>query len=222
MTNLHHTVENGQYAQEMKTDQPPFPVLDDDLDAEEQRTAEILTELKQLHAPTCFRCSRPVCFHEYVLSVVTGFKTTPHCTACLASGLGRSPADFVRDAYNYIRRQTCYRSGWQWASQQENQPLEQPSCIWPAAASRPQTPMTAPAADRPADPDAAWDAGDMACGELVLKLRLRLRSLQPGQVLHLIAQDPGARADIPAWCTLTGHRLLSAEHPQYRIQRKNG
>ncbi len=206
----------------MKTDQPPLPVIDADLDAEEQRTAAILTELKQLHAPTCFRCSRPVCSHEYVLSVVTGFKTTPYCTACLASGLGRSPADFLGDAYNYIRRQTCYRRGWQWASQQENQPVEQPACIWPAAPSLPQTPMTAPAADIPADPDDTWDAGDMACGELVLKLRLRLRSLQPGQVLLLIAQDPGTPADIPAWCTLTGHSLLSAQHPQYRIQRKNG
>ena len=206
----------------MKPNRPPFPAIDDDLDAEEQRTAEILTELKQLHAPTCFRCSRSVCFHEYVLSVVTGFKTTPHCTACLASGLGRSPADFVRDAYAYIRRQTCYRSGWQWASQQENQAIEQPACIWPAAPSPPQTPMAAPAVDTSAAPNDTWDAGDMACGELVLKLRLRLKSMQPGQVLLLIAQDPGAPADIPAWCSLTGHSLLSAEPPQYWIQRKNG
>ena len=206
----------------MKTDQPPFPVIDDALDAEEQRTAEILTELKQLYAPICFRCSQSLCFHEYVLSVVTGFKTTPHCTACLSSGLGRSQADFLRDAYSYIRRQTCYRSGWHWASQQENQPIEQPTCIWPAAPSQPQTHMVAPAADTPANPDDTWDAGNMACGELVLKLRLRLKSMPPGQVLLLMAQDPGAPADIPAWCSLTGHSLLSAEPPQYRIQRKNG
>ena len=206
----------------MKPDQPPFPAIDDDLDAEEQRTAEILTELEQLHAPTCFRCSRSICFHEYVLSVVTGFKTTPHCTACLASGLGRSPADFLRDAYAYIRRQTCYRSGWHWASQQENQPIEQPGCIWPATPSRLQTHTATPAVDTSADPDDTWDAGDMACGELVLKLRLRLKSMQAGQVLLLIAQDPGAPADIPAWCNLTGHHLLSAEPPQYKIQRKNG
>ena len=206
----------------MKLNQPPFPTIDDDLDAEEQRTAEILTELEQLHAPTCFRCSRSICFHEYVLSVVTGFKTTPHCTVCLASGLGRSPADFLRDAYNYIRRQTCYRSGWQWASRQENQPIEQPSCIWPATPSQLQPDTTTPAADIPATPNDTWDAGDMACGELVLKLRLRLKSMQAGQVLLLIAQDPGAPADIPAWCNLTGHHLLSAEPPRYKIQRKNG
>ena len=206
----------------MKPDQLPFSAIDDDLDAEEQRTAEILKELEQLHAPTCFRCSRSICFHEYVLSVVTGFKTTPHCTACLASGLGRSPADFLGDAYAYIRRQTCYRSGWHWASQKESQPTEQPSCIWPATPSQLQTHTATPAADTLADPDDTWDAGDMACGELVLKLRLRLKSMQAGQVLLLIAQDPGAPADIPAWCNLTGHHLISAEPPRYKIQRKNG
>ncbi len=207
----------------MKLNQPPFPtIIDDDLDAEEQRTAEILKELAQLDNPVCFRCSQSLCFHEYVLSVVTGFKTTPHCTACLASGLGRSPADFLGDAYAYIRRQTCYRSGWHWASQQEDQAIELPACIWPATPSPPQTPMATPIADSPADPNDTWDAGDMACGELVLKLRLRLKSMQPGQVLLLIAQDPGAPADIPAWCNLTGHSLLSAEPPEYRIQRKNG
>ena len=206
----------------MKPNQPPFPASEDDPDAEEQRTTEILTELEHLHDPTCFRCSRSICFHEYVLSVVTGFKTTPHCTTCLASGLGRSSADFLGDAYAYIRRQTCYRSGWHWASQQENQPIERPACIWPATPSPLQTHTATPTADTPAAPDDTWDAGDMACGELVLKLRLRLRSMQPGQVLLLIAQDPGAPADIPAWCGLTGHSLLSATHPQYWIQRKNG
>ena len=61
----------------------------------------------------------------------------------------------------------------------------------------------------------------MACGELVLKLRLRLKAMLPSQVLLLTAQDPGAPADIPAWCKLTGHSLLDAEHPQYWIQRKD-
>ena len=137
----------------MKTNPPPFPAIDEALDAEEQRTAEILTELEQLNNPRCFRCSQSVCFHEYVLSVATGFKTTPHCAACLANGLGRSQAEFLTDAYNYIRRQTCYRSGWQWASRQENQNIEQPGCIWPAATPQLHTEMAVPAAGTPADPN---------------------------------------------------------------------
>jgi tRNA 2-thiouridine synthesizing protein A len=68
--------------------------------------------------------------------------------------------------------------------------------------------------------DAAWDAGELGCGELVLELRFRLEAMRPGQILRLIALDPGAPADLPAWCGLTGHTLLAAAHPVYLIRRK--
>jgi tRNA 2-thiouridine synthesizing protein A len=68
--------------------------------------------------------------------------------------------------------------------------------------------------------DAAWDAGDLGCGDLVLQLRFRMDALPPGAVLRLVALDPGARADVPAWCRLTGHALMTAEHPVYLIRRK--
>lgn len=65
-----------------------------------------------------------------------------------------------------------------------------------------------------------WDAGDLGCGELLLELRGRLKRLAPNGVLTLVALDPGAPEDLPAWCALAGHRLLSAQPPVYRIQRK--
>lgn len=58
--------------------------------------------------------------------------------------------------------------------------------------------------------DALWDAGDLGCGELVLELRGKLRAM-PGKVLKLVSRDPGAPADIPAYCRMTGHQLLHAE-----------
>ena len=67
--------------------------------------------------------------------------------------------------------------------------------------------------------DAEWDAGDLGCGELVLELRTRIAQLRLGQVLKLIARDPGAPADMPAWCGLTGHTLVSTDHPVYLIRR---
>jgi tRNA 2-thiouridine synthesizing protein A len=70
-------------------------------------------------------------------------------------------------------------------------------------------------------PEAEWDAGDMGCGELVLELRSRLDRLRPGQVLKLIARDPGVPADMPAWCRLTGHTLVGRHHPVYLIRRKS-
>jgi tRNA 2-thiouridine synthesizing protein A len=65
-----------------------------------------------------------------------------------------------------------------------------------------------------------WDAGEMGCGELLIELAGRMRALAPGQVFELTALDPGAVEDIPAWCGLTGHSLVSARHPIYEIRRR--
>ena len=72
----------------------------------------------------------------------------------------------------------------------------------------------------PAPADTVWDAGDLACGELIVRLQLRMREMRPGQVLRLVALDSGAPADLPAWCRLTGHVLLAADPPVYVIRRK--
>lgn len=55
-----------------------------------------------------------------------------------------------------------------------------------------------------------WDAGGMACGELLITLRARLRRM-PGGTLKVIALDPGAPLDLAAWCRLTGNTLLRHE-----------
>lgn len=70
------------------------------------------------------------------------------------------------------------------------------------------------------DKATCWDAGEMGCGDLVIQLKIRMRELRAGELLHLIARDPGAREDIPAWCRLTGNDLVVADHPGYLIRRK--
>ena len=70
------------------------------------------------------------------------------------------------------------------------------------------------------DADREWDAGELGCGKLLVELRFRLEGMAPGQELKLIALDAGARADIPAWCRMTGHTLMTQQHPVYRIRRK--
>ena len=65
-----------------------------------------------------------------------------------------------------------------------------------------------------------WDAGDLGCGDLVLELMIRMKGMAPGNVLRLVALDPGAPADIPAWCRMTGHMLLEETPPVYLIRRK--
>jgi tRNA 2-thiouridine synthesizing protein A len=68
--------------------------------------------------------------------------------------------------------------------------------------------------------DAAWDAGDLGCGDLVLELRRRLRAMKAGEVLRLTVTGTGAPEDLLAWCRLTGHVLICSWHPNYWIRRK--
>ena len=69
--------------------------------------------------------------------------------------------------------------------------------------------------------DFQWDAGETGCGQLIVGLRNRIESLPPGALLEVIARDAGAPADLPAWCRMTGHTLVSAAHPVYVLQKRN-
>jgi tRNA 2-thiouridine synthesizing protein A len=50
---------------------------------------------------------------------------------------------------------------------------------------------------------------------------MRMKQLQPGQLFRLVALDPGAVEDMPAWCRLTGHSLITADHPVYVMRRRD-
>jgi tRNA 2-thiouridine synthesizing protein A len=78
-----------------------------------------------------------------------------------------------------------------------------------------------PEADLPVPSD-EWDAGYMGCGEVIILLRMRMRKLKAGDVLKLTSYDLGAPEDLPAWCRMTGRRLLRAHHPHYWIEAKIG
>ena len=57
---------------------------------------------------------------------------------------------------------------------------------------------------------------------MIILLRMRMQKLGPGVVFKLTARDLGAPEDIPAWCRVTGRRLLRAAHPHYWIEQKQG
>lgn len=63
-----------------------------------------------------------------------------------------------------------------------------------------------------------WDAGDMGCGRLVMELKNRVNRLSPGDRIEIVALDPGAPVDLPAWCRMTGNTMISADHPRYVIE----
>jgi len=66
------------------------------------------------------------------------------------------------------------------------------------------------------------DGGDRSCVRLLMELRGRIGEMAPGTVVHLIASDPAAPIDLPAWCHLTGHAYLGpidgAAPPTYALR----
>lgn len=57
-------------------------------------------------------------------------------------------------------------------------------------------------------PDSVLDAGETACGELIMLIFQRMKQLAPGQVLEVVGYDAGATVDIPAWCRQTQNPLI--------------
>ncbi len=57
-------------------------------------------------------------------------------------------------------------------------------------------------------PDIVIDARGLNCPLPVLRLRKRLQALEPGACVALLASDPAALRDVPAFCEAQGHALL--------------
>jgi tRNA 2-thiouridine synthesizing protein A len=68
-------------------------------------------------------------------------------------------------------------------------------------------------------PKKTLDAKGLACPMPVLKSKKILKELQIGEVLEILATDPGAMKDIPAWCRTTGQELLLSEEKPDRTYR---
>jgi tRNA 2-thiouridine synthesizing protein A len=52
------------------------------------------------------------------------------------------------------------------------------------------------------------DCTGLSCPMPILKTKKAMDTLQPGQVLKMIATDPGSVPDINAWTRKTGNALL--------------
>ncbi|MFI7311025.1 sulfurtransferase TusA family protein [Streptomyces hygroscopicus] len=66
--------------------------------------------------------------------------------------------------------------------------------------------------------DLTVDGTGLLCVTVLLRLRNRIDGAPPGTVVHVVATDPAAPLDLPAWCHLTGHTYLGpvpGERPVY-------
>jgi TusA-related sulfurtransferase len=69
--------------------------------------------------------------------------------------------------------------------------------------------------------DAFYDAGDQGCADGPLdEVAAQLRRLAPGQTLEVRATDPSVANDLPPWCRMTGHELVTRDGDRYLIRRR--
>lgn len=58
--------------------------------------------------------------------------------------------------------------------------------------------------------DMELDARGLNCPLPILRAKKSINDLESGQVLHIIATDPGSIKDFEAFCKQTGNELLSS------------
>jgi tRNA 2-thiouridine synthesizing protein A len=57
--------------------------------------------------------------------------------------------------------------------------------------------------------DKEFDASGLACPLPIVKTKKALADMASGQVLRVVATDPGSVADMAAFAEQTGHKLLA-------------
>ena len=54
------------------------------------------------------------------------------------------------------------------------------------------------------------DARGQSCPGPLVTLAKALKGAERGDLLELLATDPGSRSDVPSWSTISGNELLEA------------
>lgn len=68
-------------------------------------------------------------------------------------------------------------------------------------------------------PDEVLDCVGLACPMPVFKTANKIKVMQSGQVLEVLADDDGIVEDMPAWCKATGNEYLGLvnENGEYGV-----
>jgi tRNA 2-thiouridine synthesizing protein A len=62
-------------------------------------------------------------------------------------------------------------------------------------------------------PDLVLDCRALRCPLPVIELARRIGEVEVGGVVAVIADDPAAATDVPAWCRLRGHDYVGSGDP---------
>ncbi|MFH1783820.1 MAG: sulfurtransferase TusA family protein [bacterium] len=61
------------------------------------------------------------------------------------------------------------------------------------------------------DKTKSLDCTGLMCPMPVVKAKLELEEMKSGEVLEVVADDPGFEKDFPAWCKQTGNTFIELE-----------
>lgn len=61
------------------------------------------------------------------------------------------------------------------------------------------------------NPDKTLQAEGLRCPEPVMMIRKTIRSMQSGEVLLILADDPATKRDVPSFCEHMDHHLLQSQ-----------
>ncbi len=60
-------------------------------------------------------------------------------------------------------------------------------------------------------PDKTLDVIGFFCPEPIFRTRMEIDSMNKGEILEVLADDPSAEADISSWARKTGQEIISIE-----------
>jgi tRNA 2-thiouridine synthesizing protein A len=73
--------------------------------------------------------------------------------------------------------------------------------------------------------DKTVDYKGLFCPMPIVKVSRAIKEIEVGQVLEMLADDPGSKADMVAWTNQTGHELIEMEEEggvfKFYVRRKS-
>lgn len=61
------------------------------------------------------------------------------------------------------------------------------------------------------------DARRLLCPMPVIKTQNKIKELSAGDILQVTCTDPGVINDIPTWCRINGHEVISVTQDNHEI-----
>ncbi|MFO8024463.1 sulfurtransferase TusA family protein [Thiohalophilus sp.] len=58
--------------------------------------------------------------------------------------------------------------------------------------------------------DSKLDTSGKCCPMPIVETNVAMKKINSGEILEIIATDPGTLTDIPSWCERTGHILMES------------